>query len=37
MIAEGLTKPLGLIAFKKFVKCLSLTTKVEAAKRKEQK
>lgn len=30
MIADGLTKPLGPIAFKKFVKYLGLMTEVEA-------
>ena len=30
MIADGLTKPLGPIAFKEFVKCLGLMTEVEA-------
>ena len=39
MIADGLTKPLGPIAFKEFVKCLGLTTEAEAvaAKEAEQK
>ena len=30
MIANGLTKPLDPIAFKKFVKCLRLITETEA-------
>lgn len=30
LIADGLTKPLGLIGFKEFVKFLGLTTKTEA-------
>ena len=30
MIADGLTKPLGLIAFKEFVKCLGFMTQIEA-------
>ena len=30
MIADDLTKPLGPIAFKEFVKCLGLMTKMEA-------
>lgn len=29
MIADGLTKPLGSITFKKFVKCLGLITETE--------
>ena len=39
MILDGLTKPLGPIAFKEFVKCLGLTTGAEAvaAKGAEQK
>ena len=39
MIADGLTKPLGPIAFKEFVQCLGLTTEAEAvaAKGAEQK
>ena len=30
MITDGLTKSLGPIAFKEFVKCLGLMTKIEA-------
>ncbi len=37
MIADGLTKPLGPIEFKEFVKCLGLPTEAEAAERAEQK
>lgn len=39
MIANGLTKSLGPIAFKEFVKCLGLMTKAEAvvAKKARQK
>ena len=37
MIPDGLTKPLGAIAFKEFVKCLGLITDAKVAKEKEQK
>ena len=37
MIADGLTKSLGPIAFKKFVKHLGLTTEAETAKDLELK
>ena len=37
MIANGLTKPLGPIAFKEFVKYLGLTTEAETAKDLEWK
>lgn len=37
MIAEGLTKPLGPIALKEFVKLLGLTTEAEPAKESELK
>lgn len=37
MIADGLKKLLNLIIFKKFMKCFSLTIKVEVAKKFEQK
>lgn len=37
MIANSLTKSLGPIAFKKFIKYPGLITKVEVAKRAKQK
>lgn len=37
MITNGLTKLLGLIVFKEFVKCLSLIIEVEVVKKTEQK
>lgn len=36
MIGDGLTKPWGPVAFKEFIKHLSLTTEAEAAKEAEQ-
>lgn len=36
IIADNLTKLLGPVAFKKFLKCLGLTIKAKAAKRAEQ-